>query len=150
MSMVHCKECGRQIHESATSCPGCGAPQITATRPVNSDNNAFFYFIDAWKNSFNYKGRLRRSAFWFYILFYFIFYIVISIVDAVLNAGGALVAIYTIASIFPNISTGIRRMHDIGRSGWWILLPIVNLIFFVQDSKPEINEYGPSPKYSFA
>ena len=58
----------------------------------------------------------------------------------------------SIALFIPSIAVGIRRLHDIGKSGWWyllILLPLVNLVliyFFILDSQPGENQYGPNPK----
>ncbi len=54
--------------------------------------------------------------------------------------------IYSLALLVPGIAVGIRRMHDTGRSGWWILLPVVNLVFLCQDSQSGENAYGPNPK----
>ncbi len=54
--------------------------------------------------------------------------------------------IYDLAILIPGIAVAVRRMHDIGRSGWWIILPFVNLVFLCLDSQPGENEYGPNPK----
>ena len=54
--------------------------------------------------------------------------------------------IYDLAILIPGIAVAVRRMHDIGRSGWWIILPLVNLVFLCLDSQPGQNEYGPNPK----
>jgi uncharacterized membrane protein YhaH (DUF805 family) len=56
--------------------------------------------------------------------------------------------IYSLAVLVPGIAVAIRRMHDTGRSGWWILCPIVNFVFLCFDSQPNDNEYGPNPKTS--
>ena len=54
--------------------------------------------------------------------------------------------IYSLAILIPSIAVAIRRLHDIGRSGWWRLLPIVNFIFLCLDSQSSENEYGLNPK----
>ncbi len=61
--------------------------------------------------------------------------------------------LYSLAVLVPSIAVTVRRLHDTGRSGWWILIgliPIVGtiilIVFLVQDSKPGSNEYGPNPK----
>ncbi len=56
--------------------------------------------------------------------------------------------IYSLAVLIPGIAVAVRRMHDVGRSGWWILLPIVNFVFLCLDSQPNENEYGLNPKNS--
>ena len=53
--------------------------------------------------------------------------------------------IYSIAVLIPTIAVGIRRMHDVDRSGWWILVPIVNLVFAVTEGTKGQNGYGPPP-----
>lgn len=68
-----------------------------------------------------------------------------------------IVGVIGLILLLPTLAAGVRRLHDTGRSGWIILLnfiPIVNIvtgiltfIWTVQDSKPEVNKYGPSPKY---
>ena len=61
--------------------------------------------------------------------------------------------IFLLASIIPSIAVQVRRLHDTGRSGWWILLsfiplvgPIVLIVFYVMDSEAGVNKYGPNPK----
>jgi len=55
-------------------------------------------------------------------------------------------AIYSLAILIPATAVSVRRMHDLGRSGWWILVPVVNLVFMFLDSQSGDNEYGPNPK----
>jgi uncharacterized membrane protein YhaH (DUF805 family) len=54
--------------------------------------------------------------------------------------------IYPVAIIVPSVAVAIRRMHDTGRRGWWILLPIANIVFLCLDGQPGPNQYGPDPK----
>lgn len=58
----------------------------------------------------------------------------------------ALAHLYSLAIIVPFLAAGVRRMHDVGRSGWWILLPFVNLYFACCDSEPGDNKWGANPK----
>lgn len=88
----------------------------------------------------NFEGRARRSEYWWFILF-------VNIVSMV-TCG-----IASIVFLVPVIAVTARRLHDIGRSGWWQLIscvPLVGaillLIWTVQDSAPGTNEYGPNPK----
>lgn len=88
----------------------------------------------------NFEGRARRSEYWWFILF-------VNIVSMV-TCG-----IASIVFLVPVIAVTARRLHDIGRSGWWQLIscvPLVGaillLIWTVQDSDPGTNEYGPNPK----
>jgi uncharacterized membrane protein YhaH (DUF805 family) len=76
----------------------------------------------------------------------------LSILYSIAHILGALYFIYALAVLIPTIAISIRRLHDIGKSGWFYLLvfvPIISLVliyFFVLDSQPGENQYGPNPK----
>ena len=101
-------------------------------------------FVEAIKSVYsnfaNFKGRARRSEYWYFTLFN----IIISFIPIVCLLG--------IINIIPGIAVCIRRLHDTGRRGWWLLLalvPIVNIILLVwycQDSQPGENQWGANPK----
>lgn len=117
-------------------------------------------FISVWRNSFNYGGRARRKEYWMYALFSLIAMVVLGVLGGVLfgdnpSLATAPVSLYGLASLFPSLAVGVRRLHDTSRSGWWLLInfvPFIGGIWFfvltVLDSKPETNEWGASPKYS--
>ena len=141
------------------------------------------YYVDTLKNRYaQFKGRASRSEFWYFVLFNLVVSIVFAILDNILGTSysyevatntmatatteaasvsvtqtiGYLQSFYGLAVIIPSLAVSVRRLHDLGKSGWWILLaviPLVNLIgffvllyFYVQDSQPGENEYGPNPK----
>lgn len=124
------------------------------------------YFLDTIKSRYvDFKGRSTRSEYWYFILFIFIISIILSLVDTLLinpalgmtppeaAKGGLLAPIFALAVLLPKIAVGIRRLHDIGKSGWWyliILIPIIGVLvliyFFVQDSQVGENVYGLNPK----
>ncbi len=98
-----------------------------------------------------FTGRARRSEFWFWELATIIASIVTSVIDQIIGIPltGAVVGL---AVIIPGLAVGARRLHDIGKSGWWQLLvfiPIVGwiilIVWWATDSNPD-NQYGPSPK----
>lgn len=110
----------------------------------------------------DFSGRARRSEYWWFFLFNIVVSIVAAIVDAILNTGGMFYSfgllglLSTLALLIPGIAVGARRLHDISKSGWWLLLAfiplvgaIILLVWFCQDSHGE-NEYGPSPKIGAA
>ncbi|MCO7187914.1 DUF805 domain-containing protein [Pseudoalteromonas sp. XMcav2-N-2] len=116
-------------------------------------------YLSVLKNYTEFKGRARRKEYWLFMLCNLIVMIVLGLVDMMLGmyseeAGVGLVSgLYALAVIIPSIAVGVRRLHDIGRSGWWMLLtfvplvgPLVLLVFNVMDSNPGENEYGPNPK----
>ena len=115
------------------------------------------YFLDVVKNKYaQFDGRATRSEYWYFTLFFMIGYILLFIIDIFLMQMTGLpvpvlTLIFALGLLVPSLAVAIRRLHDIGKSGWWYLLaivPIVSLVllaFFVMDSK-EDNQYGPNPK----
>lgn len=106
-----------------------------------------------------FDGRAQRSEFWYFVLFNLVVSIVLAIVDTVIGTGrllggqGLLGGLYALAILIPSLAVGARRLHDIGKSGWWLLLGLIPLIgtlvliyFWVQDSQAGSNEHGANPK----
>ena len=77
-------------------------------------------YIDVLKKWKDFDGRARRREYWMFVLFMAIFAIVASIIDAILGTICVFVGIYYLAMLLPMIAVSIRRMHDIGKSGWWL------------------------------
>ena len=92
------------------------------------------YFIDVLKNHYcDFNGRATRKQFWMYFLFLVIFWILLGIVMSFLSdqAASIVSVVVGLALLLPNLGISVRRLHDIGRSGWWILIgiiPVINLI----------------------
>ena len=121
-------------------------------------------FFDAIKKAINnfkdYHSRSRRSEFWFWVLGVFFISILANIIIFILfkiqKVIGLIVLILFLLCIFIiSLPLAIRRLHDMGKSGWFILLgllPIIGQIvliyFYCQDSQKETNQWGESPKYS--
>jgi len=124
------------------------------------------YFIDTLKYRYaQFSGRASRSEFWYFMLFYFLIDIVLVFIDLLVvdpmfgitpdqaGQGGLLEIIFALAMLIPSIALAVRRLHDIGKSGWWYLIGFIPLVgalvllyFFVLDSQPGSNRYGPNPK----
>ena len=117
------------------------------------------WYIEALKKYAVFGGRSRRKEYWYFVLFSVIVSLVLSAIDALLGTFssstnvGLLSGIYGLAIIIPSIAVSVRRLHDIDRTGWWILInlvPIVGsivlLVFYVLDGTPGDNRYGPNPK----
>lgn len=106
-------------------------------------------FMTAVKTCFakfaDFSGRATRSEYWWFVLAYFILAMVTGFIHEYLY--------YLVVLVFlvPMISAGVRRLHDIGKSGWLLLLgliPLVGLVliyFMVQPTQPASNEYGAPP-----
>ena len=147
-----------------------------ATESVVSDSrNGWDYFCHCMKLYASFKGRARRKEFWYFQLFYFLFIFVAIIVDLYADLDGVLSAILILLMFLPDTSVSVRRLHDLGYSGWWyvifIILDIVGtvwsesldqrtfwarllphigtFIFFGmvdKEGEPQNNKWGPNPK----
>ena len=118
------------------------------------------YFIDCLTKKYAcFSGRARRKEYWLFVLFNFIAAFVVGFIGGVIagatgvEAFAYLGAIYNLAVLLPGFGVFVRRMHDIGRSGWWWLIAfipiigwIVLIVFCCLDSQPGDNQYGPNPK----
>lgn len=118
----------------------------------------------ALSNYATFSGRASRPAYWWWVLSVLLVMLVLNLLDAFVvasllgfgagaeDAGQPLSFLASLALILPNIAVGVRRLHDTGRSGWWILLALIPLIgilvliyFYIQPSEEGENAYGPQP-----
>lgn len=110
------------------------------------------YYIEVLKKYAVFTGRARRSEYWYFFLFNLIASFLFTFIDFSIGTmdemagNGLLSTIYSLGVLVPTIAVGVRRMHDVGKSGWFILIPIYNLILAVTDGDVGENEYGPDPK----
>ncbi|MFS1475077.1 DUF805 domain-containing protein [Vibrio lentus] len=112
-----------------------------------------WYFV-VLKNYAVFNGRSRRKEYWMFFLFNIIIGLllgfILGFIDAFLfgyNAYSSTVTtLYSIFILIPSIAVAVRRVHDTGHSGWWVLVPIVGLVFLCFDSQPETNRFGKNPK----
>ena len=105
------------------------------------------YYIKCLKEYAVFRGRARRSEYWYFVLFSIIFAFIFGLIERVLCVE-RISDIYVLASIVPGIAVGVRRMHDVGKSGWFLLIPIYNIVLAVTEGFRGENEYGPDPKMS--
>lgn len=140
------------------------------TKPKNQIMN---YFIHCLKNYANFKGRARRKEFWMFFLFAIVFSILFSIIDSLLGTSytfnypvmdksfpiniGYISSVFSLAILVPSISVGVRRIHDVGKSGWlyvvfygltiFCCVGIFPWIYFmVKAGDAGENQYGSDPK----
>jgi len=109
-------------------------------------------YIDVLKRYVLFDGRASKREFWWFTLINSIIsFCVLPAVTAILGLIGfklplmALIGIYKLAVFLPSTAVGVRRMRDSGRSGWWVFVPIINIMFWVYVSEPRDNQYGPPP-----
>ena len=116
------------------------------------------WYLEVLKKYAVFSGRARRKEYWMFFLFNIIIVVVLGFIEGVIGLApesdqSVLAMLYSLAVFLPGLAVGIRRLHDTGRSGWWLLLaiiPIVGaiilLVFLVQDSQSGENQYGLNPK----
>lgn len=107
-----------------------------------------------------FEGRASRSEFWYFVLFLVIVNIILNIVDiSVLGTTmhteqgdiGIISSLFSLAMLLPNLAVAARRLHDVGRTGWWLLLvltgigALVLLFWYVSRGQDGPNDYGPVP-----
>ena len=117
------------------------------------------WYLGVLKQYAVFKGRARRKEYWFFILFNLIASLLLTLVDFMTGSldaelgMGLLSGLYSLAILIPSLAVTVRRLHDTGRTGWWLLIglipligAIVLLVFMLLDSQSGDNEYGASPK----
>ena len=113
------------------------------------------YYLKVLKNYATFSGRARRSEYWYFQLFNALIFsainlsAIISFVYGFVGAGAGITIfyyIYLLATLVPSIAVSVRRMHDVGKSGWFIFIPIYSLILACEDGFKGDNEYGADPK----
>ena len=195
MALIKCYECGAMVSDKATSCPKCGAPLTKDSPKTDSYNSQTFYtdeqprltfgqaiYSALIKNYANFSDRARRSEYWYFTLFQVLVGIVLSFIPSPVITVlrwpiPLLYGLFYLVTFLPALAVGIRRLHDIDKSGWhmlyfyfgpflidfiapnltpymilglwigYIISCIQIIVWLCRDSSDEENEYGPSPKY---
>jgi len=116
------------------------------------------WYLAAMKKYADFEGRARRKEYWMFTLGYVVVYLAFFVLTAVTSHTlqllcSAVLILVALIHLIPNLAVSVRRLHDTGRSGWWLLIGlvplvggIVMLVFLCSDSEMGANEYGPNPK----
>lgn len=116
------------------------------------------WYLKVLKDYAVFSGRARRREYWWFVLINCIISLVLAMVQHTLdwtfnNGEGLLTILYSLAVLIPSIAVLVRRLHDIGRSGWWALIGLIPfigwlvlLVFTLSDSQSGRNAYGANPK----
>lgn len=117
------------------------------------------WYLHVLRNYVTFSGRARRKEYWMFVLFNLLFGIALMVADNVLGIAvellgyGPLYGLYTLFVLLPSLAVGVRRLHDVGKSGWMMLIlfiPLIGaiwlLVLMVMDGEAGENQYGPSPK----
>jgi len=112
------------------------------------------WYLKVIKNYAGFSGRASRTEYWMFVLFNILFALLAMLLDNVLHTTfsglyGVIYCIYALAVFIPGLAVTVRRLHDIGKSGWnflWVLIPLVGgillLVWLATDSKFGDNKYG--------
>ena len=117
------------------------------------------WYLKVLKQYADFNGRARRKEYWMFFLFNMIFAFLAAIIDNVVGTAspelgyGIFYGIYALALFIPGLAVGVRRLHDVGKSGWMLLIALIPLIgaiwllvLMVTDSEQESNKWGENPK----
>ncbi|MHC5225344.1 DUF805 domain-containing protein [Ignatzschineria sp. LJL83] len=119
---------------------------------MKKELGAFDWFLAAFKPYANFNGRTQRRGYWYFYLFYLIIGVVCNVIDifvAPILGFPIFTVVFLLGAIIPFLAVSIRRLHDIGKSGWWLLLifvpfgAIVLIVWYATVSTPQDNQYGP-------
>jgi uncharacterized membrane protein YhaH (DUF805 family) len=110
------------------------------------------WYLKVFRQYADFAGRARRKEYWMFTLVSLIVSIMLTILDTALGTG-LLGLLYAVAVFVPGLAVGVRRLHDTGRSAWWLLIALIPLIgaivlivFLATDGERRSNAYGPDPK----
>ena len=152
---MNCPTCGKEYEDSVTYCGICG----TYLQNGNVDsfsqaprNNPTWAIRAGFRNYFNFNARATRSEYWWWILFFWIWVSFIFVGYSVVDSLGTVLLFGFLGILIPTLSITIRRLHDSGRSGWWLLIffvpfgRIVLLVFLCLGSNYGSNRFGQNPR----
>ena len=122
------------------------------------------WMLKPYRRYAEFSGRSRRKEYWMFFLLIVIVYAVLLVIMSMgaptvdpltgqvsgggmmTTVGGGLLLLFWVGTIIPSLAVSIRRMHDQDRSGWWILCPIMNIVFLFIEGTRGPNRFGPDPK----
>lgn len=114
------------------------------------------WYLYAIQKYTEFNGRATRQEYWMFALFNFIIsfsiLFLVALIEGMLNSTNSVAnilnLIYTLFILIPSLSVGVRRIHDSGHNGWWIICPIVNFVFLLFPSETSKNKYDRKPVIS--
>lgn len=147
-------------NDLAKFCKKCGSELVLTqptiiqvnSKPMDKNFSSLGWYLKCWQQYADFSGRARRKEYWMFCLFNFLASFAFGFIDGILGTT-LFSVIYTLLVFIPSLSVCVRRLHDVGKSGWMylmILIPIVGaiwlLVLFCKDSQPGRNKWGENPK----
>jgi uncharacterized membrane protein YhaH (DUF805 family) len=122
-----------------------------------SSGTPFDYYVGCLRKYIEFSGRARRSEYWYFALFNLLIAMGLLIVDFVIGTWGILYLVYGLGTFLPAWAVSVRRLHDVGKSGWFLLIVLIPLIgaiwllvLTLTEGDRAMNQYGDDPKGSIA
>ena len=116
------------------------------------------WYVMVLRRFSEFSGRSRRREYWMFLLMNIIISFALGFIDGLRGSDvffglGVLGTLYVLAILVPGIAVAVRRLHDTGRSGLWLLVGLIPILgalmvlwWMTRDGDPETNQYGPNPK----
>ena len=152
---MNCPTCGKEYEESVTYCGVCGtyiADDEIADPPQLPRVGFLTAVISAYKGYFKFSGRATRAEYWWWALLYYPAVVVAYSLNSPEILIG-IIALFVLVSFIPNLAAMVRRLHDIGTSGWVVLINLVPLVGFIvlailmlRQGEEGGNKYGRDPR----
>ena len=174
-----CENCGYNVLSKPTTEQNQESAEeqkptpIKKPKPDPEKRTIWQWYVKCWKEMVNFQGRARRAEYWSFTLVNLLFLIPLLILGLALGGKNIVLIVavaYYLAIIVPHLAVTVRRLHDSGRTGWWVfasavlggvanLMPfflslgsslifaVIMLGFLVSDSDYGTNKWGDSPKY---
>ena len=159
---MNCPTCGKDNPEDAQFCGICGANLISDEASVGTELSMVGFgeaVSRGFRKYFTFSGRATRAESWWWVLFTVLAGIVLAVVDTftgtmgMFGDSGLLGGLFELATLIPSLALGARRLHDINRSGWWLLLLfvlvvgwILLIVWAIKQGDKGPNKYGPDPR----
>ena len=161
---MKCATCGRENTDTAKFCGGCGTaliPVEAGSQPLDAAQLPMMPFSTAvetcFHRYFDFKGRATRAEYWWFSLFLVLGAIVASGADAFVlgnpfGTTGLIEGVFHLGTFLPSLAVGARRLHDINKSAWWLLLSftivgiIPLIIWAIRQGDAGENQYGADPR----
>ena len=159
---MKCQECGHENADDAQFCGVCGTNLISGEISVRTELPMVGFgeaIIRGFRNYATFSGRATRAESWWWVLFTVLTGIVLAVVDTLTGTmgmfgdSGLLGQLFALAVLVPSVALGARRLHDINRTGWWLLLWfvlvigwVVLIVWAIKRGDKGPNKYGPGPR----